>query len=206
MLSVSRTLIAPFRDAHIPVLWVGLPSMSDERFNAQALALNEIYREHVEKAGGKYVDIWEGFVDQNGQYSAFGPDVDGQNAKLRSGPNGIYFTKAGSRKIAQYLETDIRHIVDKGKPQNEIAALPPDIEQEAEDINVEIRREMGVDKPFANVPFAPPKLDAGPILSLTARPTAANAVLVGRLERKTRGNDRTVHLGRFRRTSARPRG
>ena len=187
-------LIAPFRDAHIPVLWIGLPSMSDDRFNAQALELNAIYREHVEKAGGKYVDIWDGFVDQNGQYSAFGPDTDGQNAKLRSGPNGIYFTKAGARKIAQYLETDIRHIVDKGRPQNEIAVLPPDIEQEAEDINVEIRREMGVDEPFASVPFAAPKLDAGPILSLTARPTAANAVLVGALG-KTRGNDRTMHLG-----------
>ena len=117
--------------------------MPDERFNAQAIALNEIYREHAEQAGGKYIDIWDGFADQNGQYSAFGPDVDGQSAKLRSGASGIYFTKAGSRKLAQYLEADIRHTIDKGKPQNDISALPPDIEQQAEDINVEIRREMG---------------------------------------------------------------
>lgn len=191
-----EALVEPFRDAHIPVLWVGLPSMSDERFNAQALALNEIYRDHVEKAGGKYVDIWEGFVDQNGQYSAFGPDLDGQNTKLRSGPNGIYFTKAGSRKLAQYLESDIRHIIDKGKPLNDISALPPDIEQQAEDINAEIRREMGVDKSVADAPFAPPKLDTGPILSLMARPTAANAVLVDALSAATRRDDRTAGLGR----------
>ncbi len=188
-------LIAPFRDAQIPVLWVGLPSMPDERFNGQALALNEIYREHVEKAGGKYVDIWDGFVDQNGQYSAFGPDIDGQNTKLRSGSSGIYFTKAGARKLAQYLETDIRHIIDKGKTQNDISALPPDIEQEAEDINVEIRREMGVDKALANAPFAPPKLEAGPILSLTARPTAANAALAGVLGAELGDGVRTVRLG-----------
>ena len=188
-------LVASFRDARIPVLWIGLPSMSDERFNAQALALNEIYRDRVERAGGKYIDIWEGFVDQNGQYSAFGPDVDGQNTKLRSGPSGIYLTKAGARKLAQYLEADIRHIIDKGKPQSYITALPPDIEQQAEDINAEIRREMGVDRPVADVPFAPPKLEMGPILSLTARPTAANGVLVDALS-ATRREDRIAHRGR----------
>ena len=189
-------LVGPFRDAHIPVLWVGLPSMSDERFNAQAIALNEIYRERVEKAGGKYVDIWDAFADQNGQYNAFGPDIDGQSARLRSGPNGIYFTKAGSRKLAQFLEADIRRAFEKDKPQNDIAVLPPDIEHEADDINAEIRREMGVD-PLANG-FSAPKLEAGPILSLTARPTAAKAALVDTLRPLSlnrRDEDRSVHLG-----------
>ena len=192
-------LVAPFRDSHIPVLWVGLPSMRDDRVNAQAIALNEIYREHVEKAGGKYIDIWDGFADRNGQYTAFGPDVDGQSARLRSGPNGAYFTKAGSRKLAQFLEVDIRRTFEKENPQNDIAALPPDIEQEADDINVEIRREMGVDKPLANGLLSPPKLDTGPILSLTARPTAANAALVGTLQALSasrQDEDRSVRLGR----------
>jgi len=191
-----EAVITPFQGAHIPVLWVGLPPMPDQRFNAQAIALNEIYREQVEKAGSKYVDIWDGFADQDGQYSAFGPDVDGQNARLRSAANGIYFTKAGSRKLAQYLEADIRRTLDKGKAQNDIAALPPDIEQEADDINAEIRREMGVDKAVANVPFSAPKLEAGPILSLTARPTAANAELVGALRANLGIEGQDVRLGR----------
>jgi uncharacterized protein len=190
-----EALIAPFRDKDIPVLWVGLPSMPDDRFNAQAIALNEIYRERVEKAGGKYIDIWDGFVDQNGQYSAFGPDVDGQNARLRSGASGIYFTKAGSRKLAQFLEMDIRRTIDKGKPQNDIAALPPDIEQEADDINAEIRREMGVEKPLASGLFPSSKPVAGPILSLTAQPTSANASLDGALSANRRDLDRSVRLG-----------
>jgi uncharacterized protein len=185
-------LVAPFRDAHIPVLWVGLPSMPDERVNAQALALNEIYRDHVEKAGGKYIDIWDGFVDQNGQYSAFGPDVEGQSTRLRSGANGVYFTKAGSRKLAQYLEPEVRRAIDKGKPQNDISALPPDIEQQADDINAEIRREMGVDKSLD--PLSPPKLEAGPILSLTARPKAANAALVDALSADRGDVDRRLGL------------
>lgn len=88
-------------------------------------------------------------------------------------------TKAGARKLAQYLEPEVRRAIDKGKPQNDISALPPDIEQQADDINAEIRREMGVDKSLD--PLSPPKLEAGPILSLTARPKAANAALVDAL-------------------------
>jgi uncharacterized protein len=176
-----ENLVAPFHDAHIPVLWVGLPSMQDERFNAQVIALNAIFREHAEKAGAKFVDIWDAFADQNGQYAAFGPDVDGQNAKLRAGPGGIYLTKAGARKLAHFLEADIRRALDKTKPQDEIATLPPDIEQQADDINAQIRREMGAapapGEPAANL-IRP---EAGPIVSLTARPVSARGELIGAL-------------------------
>ena len=173
-----ENLVAPFHDAHIPVLWVGLPSMSDDRFNTQVIALNAIDREHAEKAGAKYVDIWDAFADQNGQYAAFGPDIDGQNSKLRSGPNGIYLTKAGSRKLAHFLEADIRKAFDKTKPQTDIASLPPDIEQEADDINAQIRREMGAEKSQGFGPAATPRPSAGPILSLTAPPISAHGQLV----------------------------
>ena len=166
---------APFHDAHIPVFWVGLPPMQDEKFNAQVSALNELYRDNAEKAGATYVDIWDAFVDENGHYSAFGPDVDGQKTKLRSDPNGIYFTKAGSRKLAHFLDTGIRRILDKAKPQSDIAALPPDIEQQADDINAEIRREMGASNPDVPLSAKPP---AGPILSLTARPVSAQGELI----------------------------
>ncbi len=181
MHSEFENFAAPFHGAHIPVLWVGLPPMRDERFNSQASALNEIYREHAEKAGAKYIDIWDAFADQNGQYAAFGPDVEGQNVKLRAGPNGIYFTKAGARKLAQFVEPDIRHAFDKLKPQGDIASLPPDIEQEADDINAQIRREMGADKLGAGDIAAPARPLAGPILSLTARPVSPHGAIVGTL-------------------------
>ena len=173
-----ESLAASFHDARIPVLWVGLPPMSDERFNSQAMALNEIYREHAEKAGAKYIDIWDAFANQSGQYAAFGPDVDGQEVKLRAGPNGIYFTKAGARKLAQFLEAEIRHVFDKSKPQSDIASLPPDIEQEADDINAQIRSEMGVGTPRAGQAVALTRPAAGPILPLTARPISAHGALV----------------------------
>lgn len=173
-----ENLVTPFHDANIPVLWVGLPSMQDERINSEVIALNAIDREHAEKAGGTYIDIWDAFADQNGQYVAFGPDVDGQNSKLRSGPNGLYLTQAGSRKLAHFLESDIRRVFEKERPQPDMASLPPDIEQQADDINAQIRREMGAEKDQAPGPAAPPKPSAGAILSLTARPVSPRGQLV----------------------------
>jgi hypothetical protein len=172
-----ETLVTTFRSAHIPLLWVGLPPMRTDRLNADVVKLNQIFRERVEKAGGKFVDIWDAFANQSGQYDAYGPNVDGQNAKLR-GADGIHFTKAGARKVAHFLEAEIRRSLDKNKPAPEVATLPPDIEQAADDINAQIRREMGV--PAMKGPTmvqAPTRQLAGPIISLTARPSSAEGLL-----------------------------
>jgi hypothetical protein len=171
-------LLAPLRDAHVPVLWVGLPPMRDDRLNAEAAALNEIYRDRAAKAGATFIDIWDAFADASGQYAAFGPDVEGQNAKLRNGSGGIYFTKAGARKVAQFLEADIRRDLEKSKPQDNLTKLPPDIAKEASDINAEILRAMGDDarRAGSDIPIAKPI--AGPIISLTAPPASAGGALV----------------------------
>ncbi|WP_158815970.1 SGNH family hydrolase [Methylocapsa sp. S129] len=173
-------LVAPFKLAHVPVIWVGLPPMRSELFNAQVIKLNELYKERAEKTGAQYIDIWDAFADESGAYNAYGPDINGQNAKLRA-TDGIHFTKAGARKLAQFLETDIRRAVDAARPQSDIANLPPDIEQAAIDINAQIRREMGVASP-AGAPTSPePERPlAGPILPLTARPLSPGGVLITR--------------------------
>jgi hypothetical protein len=173
-------VLAPFQAAHIPIAWVGMPPMRTDRFNADIVKLNEIDRAEVEKQGAKYIDIWDAFANQDGQYDASGPNVDGQIVKLR-GPDGIHFTKAGGRKVAHFLEADIRRVFDKGRPQNETADLPPDIEQAAGDINAQIRREMGApEEPGAPATQAPPKPLAGPILSLTGRPLSPGGALASR--------------------------
>jgi hypothetical protein len=174
-------VVAPFRLAHVPVAWVGLPPMRSERFNAQIVKLNELFKEQAEKAGAQYIDIWDAFADESGQYNAYGPDINGQNAKLRS-TDGIHFTKAGSRKMAQFLESEIKRAFDSAKPQNGIANLPPDIEQAAIDINAQIRQEMGVAAPSggASNPVEPMKPLAGPIESLTAKPLSPGGALVTR--------------------------
>ena len=173
-------VLSPFQAARIPIAWVGMPPMRTDRFNADIVKLNEVDRAEVEKQGVKYIDIWDAFADQNGQYDASGPNVDGQIVKLR-GPDGIHFTKAGGRKVAPFLEAEIRRVFDKDRPQSETADLPPDIEQAAGDINAQIRREMGApEEPGAPATLEPPKPLAGPILSLTGRPLSPGGALASR--------------------------
>ena len=195
-----EAVAAPFAAAHIPVAWVGLPPMRADRADAQAVKLNEIYKEHAENAGAKYIDIWDAFADQNGQYAAYGPNVDGQNVKLRT-DDGVLFTKAGSRKVAHFLEAEIKRVFDKDKPQSETATLPPDIEQAAGDINEQIRREMGAPEepagPGSPAQLEPPKPLAGPILSLTARPISPGGALAERETKPAGEPDAVARVLRF---------
>ena len=72
--------------------------------------LNELYKARVEKAGATYVDVWDGFVDEGGRYAQQGPDFEGQTRRLRSG-DGVHFTQAGARKLAHYVEREIRRVL-----------------------------------------------------------------------------------------------
>ena len=108
------------RAPNVPVFWVGLPPQRDARQSAAAVYLNELYRTRAERAGIIYVDIWDGFVDEAGRYVLQGPDFEGQIRRLRSG-DGVYFTRAGARKLAHYVEREIlRSLVARQTP----VALP----------------------------------------------------------------------------------
>ena len=102
--------IAALKSANIPVLWVGLPSIRGQKSTADALYLNEFYRARSEAAGILYVDVWDGFVDEQGRFSTRGPDFEGQMRILRSG-DGVHFTKFGARKLAHYVERELRRVL-----------------------------------------------------------------------------------------------
>jgi hypothetical protein len=89
---VSRML----NDRKMPFLWAGAPPVKDER--ADLLELNETVRGVVQKAGGTFVDIWGGFVDDKNSYVSSGPDVEGKVAKLRTS-GGVSLTEAGGRVV-----------------------------------------------------------------------------------------------------------
>src|SRR5258708_25394663 len=72
--------------------------------------LNDLYRGRAEKAGINYVDIWDGFVDDSGNYNNYGPDFEGQTRRLRAG-DGANFTRAGARKLAHYAEREVRRVM-----------------------------------------------------------------------------------------------
>jgi hypothetical protein len=111
--------IAALKSKGVPVFWVGLPSIRGAKSTADAVYLNDLYRARAERAGVNYIDVWDGFVDEAGKYSNFGPDYEGQMRRLRSN-DGVYFTKAGARKLAHYIEREVRRYMSNRGP----VALP----------------------------------------------------------------------------------
>jgi hypothetical protein len=102
--------ITALKSKGVPVIWVGLPVVRGPKATSDTAYLNDLYRAQAEKAGIIYVDVWDGFVDEAGKYSTYGPDVDGQTRSLRA-PDGVYFTKYGARKLAHYVEREIRRVL-----------------------------------------------------------------------------------------------
>jgi hypothetical protein len=145
--------IAALRAKGVPVLWVGVAPIRGPRSRNDLAYLNELYRAHAQKAGVTYVDVWDGFVDEDGNFSIRGPDYQGQIRQLRSA-DGIYFTKAGAVKLGHYVEREIQRLIaNRGLP----VALP-------------------VPEPSEQAPARPgvpaPRPIAGPVVPLTAATTA----------------------------------
>lgn len=106
------------RKKRIPLVWVGMPSFKNRKSTLDMLAFNDVYRSVTERSSGRFVDIWDGFVNEEGKFSRSGPDINGQTVRLRS-KDGINMTVAGRRKMAFYAEKPLRKLLG--------AAAAPDI-------------------------------------------------------------------------------
>ncbi len=103
-------MIGVLKSKGVPVLWVGLPVVRGPKATADTLFLDSLYRDAAGKAGITYVDVWDGFADEGGRFLQKGPDFEGQIRQLRSS-DGVYFTKAGARKLAHYVEREITRLL-----------------------------------------------------------------------------------------------
>jgi len=119
--------IALLKSKGVPVFWVGLPSAKNIRA-ADIGFLNDLFREHADKDGIGYIDVWDAFVDEDGDFAMRGPDVNGQTRLLRAA-DGLNFTKPGARKLALYLEREIgRTVLHPAPAEPPVAArgtIPP---------------------------------------------------------------------------------
>ncbi len=159
-----ETIAGLFRDAKIPLLWVGLPIMKSDRFSAEMASLNDLYRDHAAKAGATFIDVWDAFGDANGKFNTYGPDVSGQTVRLRTS-DGIHFTKAGARKLAQFVETEVLRIFDATKPRDDatLATIETTTPAGASTLN--------------GMKMAPVKPPIGPVLPLTGPVLAPGGTL-----------------------------
>lgn len=120
---VERFLLA-LQSYGKPVYWVGTPPLRSADSSADMVYLNTVFKSEAEAVGAHFIDIWDGFADENGTFVARGPDVDGQARQLRSG-DGINFTKSGRRKLAFYAEREIRQQGGIGGAASTTALINP---------------------------------------------------------------------------------
>lgn len=183
-------VLAAFKEKRIPVVWVGLPVMKNEHFSADMAKLNDIYKERAAHAGAVYVDIWEAMADEKGQYSAFGPDINGQIVKLRSA-DGVHFTEAGARSVAHFVAAEVKKLYEAQRPatrqpQQPTATVTPEgaaaPAQAAIPVTpgqpVVFRSPVGA--PYSAAPSLPDRPAIGPAQPLGATAPAAGGELARR--------------------------
>ncbi len=177
-----------FHDAHVPLIWVGLPAVRPPEASADYVRLNSIVRDHALRNGAMFIDSWEAFTDDAGRYSPEGPDIDGQTVKLRRA-DGYGFTRAGARKLASFVEPDLtrlgRHpaVAPAPAPGALTIERAPDFDAALDiDVNAQIRREAARDGAIslATAPqsdIVPDAPAAGPVMPLTAAPLSPDGQL-----------------------------
>lgn len=104
-----------------PAIFVGLPPMADPQLNADIRLINQLIEEAVAPTRARFVEIYDGFTDVQGNYVRAGPTMAGEVANLRTS-DGIFFNRAGREKFAHFVE---RFIPREGReePEPEVSAV-----------------------------------------------------------------------------------
>ncbi|NJM55895.1 MAG: DUF459 domain-containing protein [Verrucomicrobiae bacterium] len=138
------------RRRKIAVYWVSLPNVRRTDTNEDVLMLNEIIREKVILNGFKYIDAYAGFTDDGGSYSAMGPDLTGKIRLLRE-QNGVSFTEAGNRKLAHFVERELKRDLTQAKRDRTIPLAGTEAEQAS--IAAQRQTQQRLPRPVAGTPL-----------------------------------------------------
>lgn len=85
------------------VYWVGLPIMPSDAFNQRVLAFNEVYRsEAALRPGVTYVDVFDLFKDENGEYSKYLRTDSGELVEMRSFDT-YHYSWNGAYRLSGYV-------------------------------------------------------------------------------------------------------
>jgi hypothetical protein len=152
------------KEKNVPIFVVGLPPVRSPKMSLDMAYINEILSERTRKIGGYYIDVWDGFVAENGDFMATGPALDGQTRRLRAS-DGVHFTKAGQRKLAHYAERELVRLFDSRPGRSSPDAISGQPQQP----------QAGAGEPAApNV-----KPVAGPVMPLSQITSTGGGVLLG---------------------------
>ncbi|MFC5066957.1 DUF459 domain-containing protein [Flaviflagellibacter deserti] len=119
-------VILSFRQRNIPLLWVALPPVADQKTSTDYAFANELVQQRLQSLGGIFIDVWEGFVDDDEQFMTQGPNLEGRTVRLRMA-DGVHFTRAGSAKLAHYVELELRGYLTTKDDANTDAEIAKEI-------------------------------------------------------------------------------
>jgi len=168
--------IAALKTSGVPVFWVGLPPVRGQKTSADMAWLNDLYRSRADKAGIIYIDVWDGFVDEEGHVVQYGPDVDGQTRRLRSA-DGVFFTQAGAKLLAHYVQREIQRWLNNTPAP--VAAIPDEPKEQAPAAHPGKAQSGPQARPLSGPAVALTAergIDAGELLGGPGRTPAADAV------------------------------
>ncbi len=124
----AERLMRAFKARGVAVYWVGLPNLRRSDANDDAEMMNELIRERANLAGIRYIDSFKALADEQGGYSDMGPDITGKMRRLRE-PDGVNFTEAGNRKLAYFVEKELRRDLMQAKQDRNIPLAGSEAEQ-----------------------------------------------------------------------------
>ena len=92
------------------VVWIGQPIMRNPDFDIKMIRLNQVYAEEVGRySTATYVDSRSMTIDENGEYSAYLVDANGDRTQVRQS-DGIHLTSAGGDHVSPTIIEAINEI------------------------------------------------------------------------------------------------
>lgn len=165
-----------------PVLWAGLVPVRRTAASRGFSTMNGVLREQIEGKGLRFVDTWNGFANDEGKFVAAGPDISGQSVQLRDS-DGLNFTKAGQRKLAYFVEQELKLILGDG---TQVAVLPGASDGDQPGVNAHAEAAPLIS---AMLPIEAVVTGGGEFLSAAAAPGApADAAVVVAVSRRLSGD------------------
>ncbi len=85
------------------VYWMGMPIMSDNLFTQRVLGFNEVYAEQAaQRPEVVYIDVFYLFADENGEYTRYLRDENGNLVNMRAS-DGNHYDWPGAYLLTEYV-------------------------------------------------------------------------------------------------------
>jgi len=84
----------------LKLIWCGNPIARSPTYSDDMKYINDIYAEELAKFGVEFLPLWNVIVNDQGQFTAYGPDRNGVTGRMRN-DDGIHFTSAGYEIVAE---------------------------------------------------------------------------------------------------------